>query len=92
MGLAVVEGRRGERGGVVAEGAIVAEVVLHVAGVRDRVVIAFVAGKAIRWQRGILAALVAAFASQSLMRPGERESGEVVVELRRLPGGLIVAH
>lgn len=56
-----------------ADVTLVAEIILHMIGVGCRCKVAFMAGIAIGRQRGELAVFVAAFAGNSLMRPGEGE-------------------
>jgi hypothetical protein len=75
LGLVVIERCRFPGHGGVAYLALVAEVILHVIGIVDRIKIAFVAGKAIRRQGGELPPFMAAFAGNDLMRAGQREGG-----------------
>ena len=89
-----------EAGGVVVEGGRLpggqAVAVLAAGGktavprVAGAVVVALVAGEAVRGGAGVPRAM-AVDATGRAMRPAEREAGVVVVEQRRLPGGEAVA-
>ncbi len=84
LGLAVIKCRGRPTVGVVADGAVVAEVVLHVVGVAHRVEIILVAGETIRWRSGV-AAGVAVDAVKRNVRSRQRKLGLVVVKRRGRP-------
>jgi hypothetical protein len=71
--------------------ALMAEIILHMVGIVRRCKIIFMAGKTISGKRGELTVFVAAFADKGLMCAGQRKRGQVVIELCRLPGTLVVA-
>ncbi len=91
LGLRMVERRWCPSGGGMALRAILAEIVRHVIGIADAVIVILVTGPAIRWRSGELPVYMTAGTVDRQMLAGQWETGKVMIERGRAPPVLVVA-